>query len=182
MFQNTLHLINHREKMLKSFNNNSPFSMENLLSTGKISPENLEINISDKSQEDEHGLKYSQDLKSSLSPAETTRSESENDRLSPNSEKNELFLRFNNCFKNRICSNCGRLECNFLQCRISSDSLIKDTKPILKFSVSAILGDEHHQQQRNSQQNGKKQDFSTIFLLFLLFYGFWATFFNNHRL
>ena len=141
------------QKMLKSFNNNtSPFSMENLLSNGKISPENLEINISDKQDEAEQNLKFGHELKSSLSPAETTRSEGESDRLTP-TEKNDVFLRFNSCLKNRICSNCGRLECNFLQCRISSD--IKDTKPVLKFSVSAILGDEHHQQQRNSQQNGE---------------------------
>ncbi|XP_008190706.2 homeobox protein DBX1 [Tribolium castaneum] len=97
------------KKMLKSVN--SPFSMENLLST----PEPLE---------------------------EDRKSESE--RLTP--EKSDVFLRL----KNRICSNCGRLECNFFQCRITSD--IKDTKPVLKFSVSAILGDEH-QQQRNNQQN-----------------------------
>lgn len=148
----------HREKMLKSFNNNtSAFSMENLLSHGKISPENLEINI-EKPEEDHQKFNHHHpELKSSLSPAETSRSEGENDRLSPVVDKSDIFLRFP-CFKNRVCSNCGRLECNFFQCRISSSD-IKDTKPVLKFSVSAILGDEHHrQQQRNNhhhQQNGK---------------------------
>lgn len=152
MFQNTaLHFLQSTEKMLKSLNNNntSPFSMENLLSREKLSPGNLEINL-EKSEGNEG--KYSHESKLSLSPTENTH-ESDNERLSP-SEKNDVFLKFNNCFKNRICSNCGRLDCNFLQCRMQSDSCVKDSKPVLKFSVSAILGNEHHQQNR-SIQNGK---------------------------
>lgn len=130
--------------------------MENLLSSGKISPENLEI-LTDKSQEacdvSPHSI-----IKSSLSPNENTRnSEGEMERLSPITggtggviEKNDVFLRFNNCLRGRLCSNCGRLDCNFFQCRLSSESCMKDNKPVLKFSVSAILGDEKGPQRTNS--------------------------------
>lgn len=156
MFQNSLQFVNqHREKMLKSLNNNTnPFSMENLLSSGKMSPENLEINITEKSQDEierssEDNYKISTEIKSSLSPNENTRSEGEMERLSP-IEKNDVFLRFNNCIRSRLCSNCGRLDCNFFQCRLNSDSIIKDNKPVLKFSVSAILGDEKVPQRTNS--------------------------------
>lgn len=160
MFHNTaLHFLNNPEKMLKSLNNNtSAFSMENLLSREKLSPENLEI-INDRNSADEiersslenfkltHEnlrLTAQHEKKVSLSPTENTRSESDVDRLSPSSQgdRNDLFLRFNNCFKNRICSSCGRLDCNFFQCRMN-DNVIKDNKPVLKFSVSAILGTEH---------------------------------------
>lgn len=166
MFHNTtFHFLNSTEKMLKSLNNNtSPFSMENLLSREKLSPENLEV---DRSPESERSpletyrnakpvFKYCHEPKLSSSPTENTRSESESDRLSP-SEKNEVFLRFNSCLKNRICSNCGRLDCNFLQCRMQGENLtLKDNKPVLKFSVSAILGNEHQQESKNVQ-NGKKE-------------------------
>lgn len=149
-----LHLLQNTEKMLKSLNNNnaSPFSMENLLSREKLSPENLEI--LDKS--DGSDSKYSHETKLSLSPTENVQENiSDNERLSPNTnDKNDVFFKFNNCFKNRLCSNCGRLDCNYLQCRIQSDNcIVKDNKPVLKFSVSAILGNEH--QQNRNVQNGK---------------------------
>lgn len=171
--QNTaLHFLQNTEKMLKSLNNNtSPFSMENLLSREKLSPENLELNL-DKS--DGSDSKYSHETKLSLSPIENVQENSDNERLSPppnttttitttanslnviNDKNDNVFFKFNNCFKNRICSNCGRLDCNYIQCRIQSDNcVVKDNKPVLKFSVSAILGNtEHHQQSRNVQ-NGK---------------------------
>lgn len=142
MFQ----LINqHHQKMLKGLNNNnaSPFSMENLLSRGKLSPENLDIN--DEDQEDNYKNKTEINNKNCLSPSET-----ENDRLSP-VERADLYFRFNG-FKNRICSNCGRMDCNFLHCRMNSGEIVKDNKPVLKFSVSAILGDEPP---TRSLQNGK---------------------------
>lgn len=161
--QNTaLHFLQNTEKMLKSLNNNtSPFSMENLLSREKLSPENLELNL-DKS--DCGDSKYSHETKLSLSPTENVQENSDNERLSPppnnnttsNDKNDNVFFKFNNCFKNRVCSNCGRLDCNFIQCRIQSDNcVVKDNKPVLKFSVSAILGNEHHQQNRNVQ-NGKE--------------------------
>lgn len=163
MFHNTaLHFINNPEKMLKSFNNNntSAFSMENLLSREKLSPENLEIEREDSERNPMEKFPIQHDKKLSLSPSDNTRiSESENDRLSPASpaEKNDIFLRFNNCFKNAICSSCGRLECNFFQCRMSdgggiNSSVVKDNKPVLKFSVSAILGTENP---TKHIQNGK---------------------------
>ncbi|KAK9753877.1 hypothetical protein QE152_g1552 [Popillia japonica] len=152
MFHNTtLHLLNNPEKMLRSLNNNtSAFSMENLLSREKLSPENLEIidrNAEDIDRSSLENFRLNQsDKKPSSSPSETTRSEGENDRLSPviSPEKNDLFLRFNNCFKNSgICSSCGRLDCNFFQCRMNDVNVVKDNKPVLKFSVSAILGTEN---------------------------------------
>ncbi|GJQ85889.1 hypothetical protein Trydic_g21745 [Trypoxylus dichotomus] len=163
MFHNTaLHLLNNPEKMLKSLNNNtSAFSMENLLSREKLSPENLEIidrNSEDIERSSLENFRLTQsEKKQSLSPSETTRSEGENDRLSPalSPEKNDVFLRFNNCFKNSgICSSCGRLDCNFFQCRMNDTavSTVKDNKPVLKFSVSAILGTEN---QPKHIQNGK---------------------------
>ncbi|KAF5301063.1 hypothetical protein FQA39_LY10882 [Lamprigera yunnana] len=127
------------ERMLKSLNNSSSFAMENLLAKmqhqphGKILPENLIININGKNEE-----KSNEDnSKSSLSPNDASRCEGESDRLSP-IDKNDYL----SCLKNRICSHCGRLDCNFLQCRMHSDNMIKDTKPVLKFSVSAILGND----------------------------------------
>ncbi|XP_056637655.1 homeobox protein DBX1 [Diorhabda sublineata] len=142
MYQSTLQfLTSHREKMLKSINNNqNSFSMENLLSNGKLSPENLETS------------KDSEEFKNS----HQNKIEDDDDRLSPISsgslqaEKNDVFLRFNSCLRNRLCSNCGRLDCNFIQCRLSEG--VKDSKPVLKFSVSAILGDDKTQQ-RNSNNN-----------------------------
>nr|CAH7756232.1 unnamed protein product [Callosobruchus chinensis] len=128
--------------MLRSINNNqSPFSMDNLLSTGKISPENLDL----KRDEDLHHI-----IKRSPSPVANARQEEEEDRLSPAlaNDRNEMFLRFNSCLRNRICSNCGRLDCNFIHCRFGDS--IKDSKPVLKFSVSAILGDEKIQPRNNN--------------------------------
>ncbi|KAF5285188.1 hypothetical protein FQR65_LT13303 [Abscondita terminalis] len=123
--------------------------MENLLAkmhqqpNGKISPENLIININGKNEDearaiDENNLRIVQEnSKSSLSPCENNRVEGESDRLSP-IDKTDYIT----CLKNRICSHCGRLDCNFLQCRMHSESIIKDNKPVLKFSVSAILGND----------------------------------------
>ncbi|KAL3271983.1 hypothetical protein HHI36_022452 [Cryptolaemus montrouzieri] len=107
--------------MLKSLNNTSPFSMENLLSNGKISPENLDEKNEDSERNSEESYKLSETLGypiKCVSP-EANRSEGESERCSPN-EKNDVFL------------------------RLSSDELIKDNKPVLKFSVSAILGDDTH--------------------------------------
>lgn len=129
--------------------------MENLLSREKLSPANLEINL-DKS--DGSDSKYSHETKLSLSPTENAH-ESDNERLSPN-EKTDVFFKFNNCFKNRICSNCGRLDCNFIQCRIQSENCAKDNKPVLKFSVSAILGNEY--QQNRTVHNGKSSVFKFL--------------------
>lgn len=134
MFHSTLQFVNsHREKMLKSINNNqSPFSMENLLSSTGMSVEDKE-----------ETLKLHQHLlKRSPSPVQQEKIEEDDDRLSPAlvNEKNDMFLKFNNCLRSRMCSNCGGIDCNFLHCRLSDS--IKDTKPVLKFSVSAILGDE----------------------------------------
>lgn len=143
MFHSALQFVNsHREKMLKSINNNqSSFSMENLLSGAGMSPE-----------EKEETFKLHQHmLKRSPSPiAQPEKIDEEDDRLSPalSNDKNDMFLRFNNCLRSRMCSNCGRIDCNFLQCRVSDS--IKDTKPVLKFSVSAILGDEKLQQRNSS--------------------------------
>lgn len=156
MYQSTLQFLHQREKMLKSINNNatSAFSMENLLNGGKMSPENLEIltekttDTMDESLEEQYENKH--ELKTSMSPNENTRSENENDRLTP--EKSDVFLPFNNCFKDRVCSNCGRYNCNFFSCRFSaSEHLIKESKPVLKFSVSAILGNEKKEQRNNTQ-------------------------------
>lgn len=164
MYQNTLQFFHHQERMLKSLNNSSSFSMENLLAkmqpNGKISPENLVININGKNGEEternaeEHMRMIQENSKSSLSPCEPNRGDVESDRLSP-LEKTD-YLNFNNCLKNRICSHCGRLDCNFLQCRMHSENVIKDNKPVLKFSVSAILGND--EPERNIR-SGKKRDF-----------------------
>lgn len=119
--------------MLKSLNNNtSPFSMDNLLS--KIPP-------------------------SASSPDEERENPSPNDvnRSSP-IDRRELVLGFGGCFKSRMCSNCGNADCTSIQCRMelrsNDDGLkeLKDTKPVLKFSVSAILGTEN---QARNVQNGK---------------------------
>lgn len=151
--------------MLKSLNNNqSPFSMDNLLSSGKMSPEDLDGNkedLLDRTSEENYKIHHHQQemlMKRSLSPnigENRGKTEEEEDRLSPISstniqnDKNDVFLRFNNCLRSRICSNCGRFDCNFLQCRLTSDGL-KDSKPVLKFSVSAILGDEKIEQRNSS--------------------------------
>lgn len=156
MFQNTaLHFLSNSEKMLKGINNNtSPFSMENLLSREKLSPESLDLN--ERTSEDHNRISLEafkmsherqrllQEKKSATIPLEITRADGESDRLTPN-EKNDLFSKFNNCFKSRICSNCGRFDCNLFQCRMNENVVIKDQKPVLKFSVSAILGNEHQQ-------------------------------------
>lgn len=159
---NTLQFFHHQERMLKSLNSASSFSMENLLAkmqpNGKISPENLVININGNNLDDngrtsEENLRLMQDnSKSSMSPCDVNRVESENDRLSP-LDKTETYINFNNCLKTRICSHCGRLDCNFLQCKMHSDTIIKDNKPVLKFSVSAILGNEEPDRNTRSGKN-----------------------------
>ncbi|XP_050316297.1 homeobox protein DBX1 [Anthonomus grandis grandis] len=155
MFQNTMQFVTHRTKMLKSLNNNqNPFSMENLLSNGKISPISPEMDLECDPTRPEDLTE--QDYKrNSYSPSSTKLEDDLSDhleeRMSPNerSNQNDFFSRFN-CIRSRICSNCGRLDCNFLQCRLTSESMIiKDSKPVLKFSVSAILGDEKREAQRN---------------------------------
>lgn len=121
--------------------------MENLLSGAGMSPEDKE----------ESFKLHQQMLKRSPSPSlQQEKLEEDDDRLSPalSNEKTDMFLKFNNCLRSRMCSNCGRIDCNFLQCRLSDS--IKDTKPVLKFSVSAILGDEKLQQRSNS---GKENNF-----------------------
>lgn len=151
MFQNSLQFVSHRTKMLKSLNNNqNPFSMDNLLATGKISPE---IELDDPNRAED--LTDSDYKRNSYSPASTKQEDELSDhvdeRLSPPNERthhSDFLSRFN-CIRNRICSNCGRLDCNYLQCRLNSENLIKDSKPVLKFSVSAILGDEKREGQRN---------------------------------
>lgn len=78
-------------------------------------------------------------------------------------ESGDVLVR---CLKNRVCSNCGRVDCNnFLQCcnsRVaggdSGGGIIKDSKPVLKFSVSAILGNE--QPTSRNVQNGKLEEIS----------------------
>lgn len=151
--------------MLKGLNNNtSAFSMENLLSREKLSPSNLD-NSDETDRSSLENFKLSHDhlkfgqheKKPSLSPSDNARIDPDNDRLSPvlTGDKNDLFLRFNNCFnKNAICSSCGRFDCNFFQCRMGESvvSTVKDSKPVLKFSVSAILGTEN---QPKHIQNGK---------------------------
>ncbi|CAG9861241.1 unnamed protein product [Phyllotreta striolata] len=135
MYQSTLQFLStHREKMLKSFNHQTNFSMENLLSN-----------------ENPDASKDSEEYKAS-------KMEEEDDRLSPipvgglqADRAGDVFLRFNTCLRNRICSNCGRLDCNFIHCRLSES--VKDNKPVLKFSVSAILGDEKLQQSNNNNNN-----------------------------
>lgn len=142
------------ETMLKSLNNNaSPFSMDNLLSkmppSGKTTPETPD---GDRNQP-EHDA----------NSTDGARSQPESDRLSPN-EKQDVFFGFSGCFKNRICSNCGQIDCNLLHCRmqgVSSENSVKDAKPVLKFSVSAILGTDN---QTRSIQNGK------IYYVHYLFY------------
>lgn len=69
------------------------------------------------------------------------------------------------CLKNRVCSNCGRMDCNLLQCcnRVlagGGDGIIKDNKPVLKFSVSAILGNE--QPTNRNVQNGEHPEKRTL--------------------
>lgn len=120
-------VAHNREKMLKGLNNNNSFSMESLLA------ENVESSNTPTPPADE--------------------------------EASDVLVR---CLKNtRVCSNCGRMDCNnFLQCCNSNrmvmgsdgisggGSIIKDSKPVLKFSVSAILGNEQPTS-RNVIQNGK---------------------------
>lgn len=143
--------------MLKSINNNqSPFSMDNLLSSAGISPEDKE----------ESFKLHQHMLKRSPSPlVQQEKLDEDDDRLSPalSNEKTDMFLKFNNCLRSRMCSNCGRIDCNFLQCRLSDS--IKDTKPVLKFSVSAILGDEKLQQRSSS---GKSRMLSRIVAILML--------------
>lgn len=116
--------------MLKSLNNNtSPFSMDNLLS--KIPPSAVSPDVE----------------RENPSPTDGGRS-------SP-SDRGELLFGFGGCFKNRLCSNCGNIDCTLLHCRMQNgDGLkeLKDSKPVLKFSVSAILGTEN---QTRSVQNGE---------------------------
>lgn len=74
-------------------------------------------------------------------------------KMTGEEEANDVLVR---CLKNRVCSSCGRVDCNLLQCcnRVGgSDGMIKDSKPVLKFSVSAILGNE--QPTSRNIQNGK---------------------------
>lgn len=143
MFHSTLQFVNsHREKMLKSINNNqNPFSMENLLSSAAMTPEDKE----DTFKIHQHMLK-----RSPSPPVQHDKMDEEDDRLSPtlSNDRTDMFMKFNNCLRSRMCSNCGRIDCNFLHCRLSDS--IKDTKPVLKFSVSAILGDEKLQQRNTS--------------------------------
>lgn len=40
----------------------------------------------------------------------------------------------------RLCSACGSADCGALHCRLQHDDSLADAKPVLKFSVSAILG------------------------------------------
>ncbi|XP_045467357.1 homeobox protein engrailed-like SMOX-2 [Harmonia axyridis] len=146
MFQS---FISYREKMLKSLNNNaSPFSMESLLSNGKMSPETVDEKNDESERNSEEGYRVSESLgypSKCVSP-ENARSEGEGE------EKNDVFLKFGNCFKGRICTNCGRLDC-MLRCRLSTEELMKDSKPVLKFSVSAILGDDRGHGGRNEQND-----------------------------
>lgn len=71
-------------------------------------------------------------------------------------EASDVLVR---CLKNRVCSSCGRVDCNVLQCCNSrvvggdGGGIIKDSKPVLKFSVSAILGNE--QPTSRNIQSGK---------------------------
>lgn len=123
MYQHQLQFLHSSERMLKGFSNNSSsaFAMENLLASGKLTPENLVLNLH------QSRVKASQECKGE--PEELDGS----DRLS---------LDINTCLRGR-CSNCGRLDCNIAECR-GRESLTKDSKPVLKFSVSAILGDQEH--------------------------------------
>ncbi|XP_030755135.1 homeobox protein DBX1 [Sitophilus oryzae] len=149
MFQNTLHLVAHRTKMLKSLNNpQNPFSMDNLLAgNGKSSPE------MDLERGDEMGDRGGYSPPSRYAKHEDDLSDQVSEgRLSPGDRggASDLLSRFS-CLRGRLCSNCGRLDCNYLQCRLTSESLIKETKPVLKFSVSAILGDEKRDGQKTTE-------------------------------
>ncbi|KAH1011477.1 hypothetical protein HUJ04_000839 [Dendroctonus ponderosae] len=150
MFQNTLQFVTHRTKMLKSLNNNqNPFSMDNLLSNGKITPE-MDLECESNRAEDLTDSDYKRNSYSPNSPKqEDELSDHVEERLSPAERAHNEFLSRFHCIRNRICSNCGRLDCNYLQCRLNSETLMKDSKPVLKFSVSAILGDEKRDGQRN---------------------------------
>lgn len=119
-------VAHNREKMLKGLNNNnnnSSFSMESLLAE----------NVGGATAADDDGGGGGAD---------------------------DVLVR---CLKNsnRVCSNCGRLDCNnVLQCCNSRGGggeggvgIIKDSKPVLKFSVSAILGNE--QPTSRSVQSGE---------------------------
>ncbi|KAF7277077.1 hypothetical protein GWI33_009470 [Rhynchophorus ferrugineus] len=146
MFQNSLHLVAHRSKMLKSLNNpQNPFSMDNLLAGGKSSPEidlERQEELGDRGGYSPSFAKHEDDLSDHVSEGQ----------LSPNDRSGgDLLSRFS-CLRGRLCSNCGRLDCNYLHCRLNSENLIKETKPVLKFSVSAILGDE----KRDGQKTGGK--------------------------
>lgn len=129
MYQHQLQFLHSPDRMLKSINNNSssPFSMENLLAGAKLSPENLVLNLH---QSRTKGSP--QDCKGDGRMAQQEELDGA-DRLS---------LDFNTCLRGR-CSSCGRLDCNFVECR-DRESMTKDSKPVLKFSVSAILGDQEH--------------------------------------
>lgn len=147
--------------MLKSLNNNaSPFSMESLLGNGNRSPENADEKNEDSERNSEESYKMSETMgypMKCVSP-EDGRSEGEVE------EKNDVFLKFGNCLKGRICSGCGRLDCNMLQCRLGTGDLIKDNKPVLKFSVSAILGDDRGHGARH-EQNGEYDIDSNMVML-----------------
>lgn len=152
------------QTMLKSLNNNtSPFSMENLLSkNGKSSPELTESDRQDANSNDGARSQHECDRLSPNDKPEGVRQSpnerNEHLRSSPSDkfdriDRNDVFFGFSGCFKNRICSNCGQLDCNSLHCRINGVSeSVKDAKPVLKFSVSAILGTEN---QARNNVNGK---------------------------
>ncbi|XP_044763572.1 homeobox protein DBX1 [Coccinella septempunctata] len=148
MFQS---FISYREKMLKSLNNNaSPFSMDSLLATGKMSPDNPDdknLDDSERNSEESYKMSETSGYPTKCVSPENTRSEGEAE------EKNDVFLKFGHCLKGRICSNCGRLDCSMLQCRLGTEDLMKDNKPVLKFSVSAILGDDRGHGTRNEHND-----------------------------
>lgn len=150
----TIHPPSHftNQTMLKSLNNNtSSFSMENLLSK-------IPLRNKGKSPSPEMPEVHTNAGEGETNSNDEVRSHSEAERLSPSQHdaRNDVFFGFSGCFKNRICSNCGQIDCNLLHCRMQSVNSeinsVKDNKPLLKFSVSAILGTENS---RNNNQNGK---------------------------
>lgn len=117
-------VAHNREKMLKGLNNNN--NNNNSFSMESLLAENV---------------------------VETTATASADEEAA-----SDVLMR---CLKNRLCSNCGRMDCNnFLQCCNSrmtggggDGGILKDNKPVLKFSVSAILGNE--QPTSRNVQNGE---------------------------